>query len=181
MLPDKSILLEQITTAIHNNSCKNCSDNTEGSGGNVIEFNNELNGQHFFSHTRNQELLKKLEDRIGALEEQNDRLLYFIHFLYKNFPDLVNDILTGDIKEPRAPDTPADYGLHPKPDTPAVTRREIEILHLLVKGLCAKEIATMLFISETTVITHKKHLKEKFHARNTVELISKAFTILSKK
>jgi DNA-binding CsgD family transcriptional regulator len=61
---------------------------------------------------------------------------------------------------------------------PSLTRREIEVLQLLVKGLCAKEIASSLFISESTVITHKKNLKKKFDARNSVELISKAHNCL---
>jgi DNA-binding NarL/FixJ family response regulator len=61
-----------------------------------------------------------------------------------------------------------------KREDPCPTRREKDVLELLVKGLCAKEIANKLFISESTVITHKKNLKEKFNAKNTVELISKA-------
>ena len=55
---------------------------------------------------------------------------------------------------------------------PSLTKREVDVFNLLSKGLCAKEIAKILFISETTVITHKKNLKEKFKAKNTVELIS---------
>ncbi len=57
--------------------------------------------------------------------------------------------------------------------SPLPTRREKEVLCLLTQGYCAKEIAKRLFISETTVITHKRNLKEKFKAKNTVELISK--------
>ena len=72
---------------------------------------------------------------------------------------------------------PAEKHLLPEKNEhqPALTKREIEVLDLLVKGLCAKEIADNLFISETTVITHKKNLKKKYNVRNTVELISKAY------
>ena len=53
----------------------------------------------------------------------------------------------------------------------------MDVFILLEKGYCAKEIAKSLFISETTVITHKKNLKEKFQAKNTVELISKILAV----
>ncbi|MEO6613373.1 MAG: helix-turn-helix transcriptional regulator [Chitinophagaceae bacterium] len=181
MLPDKSILLEQITTAINNNSCKNGCEEGEFTRGKVIDVSHALSDQHYFSVTRNQESFKKLEQRIDALEEQNDRLLYFIHFLYKNFPDLVKDIIPGDMQVNSYAAITGQTSMVTETQAPSVTRREIEVLQLLVKGLCAKEIANMLFISESTVITHKKNLKEKFNARNTVELISKALTTIHKK
>jgi DNA-binding CsgD family transcriptional regulator len=53
----------------------------------------------------------------------------------------------------------------------------MDVCRLLAKGFCAKEIARILFISETTVVTHKRNLKVKFNAKNTVELISKASTL----
>jgi len=119
------------------------------------------------------------------LEDQNDQLLFFIHFLYKNFPDLVKNILpkNGTAYEPglNGHGKKLDAIVIPessKEPQPGLTKREIEILNLLIKGLCAKEIATELFISETTVITHKKNLKEKFSAKNTVELVSKAINNL---
>jgi len=52
-----------------------------------------------------------------------------------------------------------------------VSRREIEILELVGKGMIAKEIADKLNISMNTVITHRKNLFSKFHARNTAELV----------
>ena len=114
---------------------------------------------------------EKIEHRLLALEKQNEQLLYFINFLVENLPDLVINILEVEWKErmrpPVFPSSKFTDGPHP-------TRREGDVLELLVKGFCAKEIAEKLFISETTVITHKKNLKEKFNARNTVELISKA-------
>lgn len=178
MLPDKSILLEQITTAIQNNSCKTEQGRkTFTSEKNHTETTAGLSNAHFFTYSRDLELLKRLEQRIEALEDQNDRLLYFIHFLYKNFPELVRDILPAEQEEVHVPHLKGRNDHLPgcKNNSPSLTPREIEILQLLVKGLCAKQIACQLFISETTVITHKKNLKEKFNAKNTVELISKAF------
>lgn len=53
----------------------------------------------------------------------------------------------------------------------SVSHREIEILELIGKGMIAKGIADKLNISTSTVITHRKNLITKFHARNTAELV----------
>lgn len=55
-----------------------------------------------------------------------------------------------------------------------LSRREQEILLLLVQGKRSKEIALELFISPATVSTHRKNLLYKSKARNTSELISLA-------
>ena len=54
------------------------------------------------------------------------------------------------------------------------SQREIEILKALAGGHTSKEIATMLFISENTVETHRKRLFAKLGARNMAELMVKA-------
>lgn len=175
MIPDKSVLLEQINTVIRN-SYKDSPDLPEfslpGNFGNT-KFPADLGAMRSsFLDQRNRESFIKLEERIEALEDQNNYLLYFIHFLYENFPDLVRNNVPMEKSISAEPGTRKD-------EHPMLTKREIEVMDLLVKGLCAKEIADNLFISETTVITHKKNLKKKYNVRNTVELISKAF--ISKK
>jgi len=57
---------------------------------------------------------------------------------------------------------------------PVITRREKEVLMLIAKGLTNKEIADQLFISTTTVDTHRKNLLAKFQVKNTASLISLA-------
>ncbi|MBS1644116.1 MAG: response regulator transcription factor [Bacteroidetes bacterium] len=57
---------------------------------------------------------------------------------------------------------------------PTLTRREIEILQLISEGLTNAKIAEKLFVSATTIDTHRKHLLEKFKAKNTAALISLA-------
>jgi len=57
---------------------------------------------------------------------------------------------------------------------PPITRREKEVLQLIARGLTNAEIAETLFISIPTVNTHRKSLLEKFDAKNTAILISKA-------
>ena len=56
-----------------------------------------------------------------------------------------------------------------------VSHREKEVLQLVSNGDSTKIIAGKLHISETTVITHRKHLLEKFQAINTAHLIKEAF------
>lgn len=54
------------------------------------------------------------------------------------------------------------------------SEREIEILKALAGGHTSKEIASMLFISENTVETHRKRLFAKLGARNMADLIVRA-------
>jgi DNA-binding NarL/FixJ family response regulator len=56
-----------------------------------------------------------------------------------------------------------------------ITRREMEVLMLISEGMTNNEIAGKLFISFTTVDTHRKNLLEKFSAKNTAELVKLAF------
>jgi DNA-binding NarL/FixJ family response regulator len=56
-----------------------------------------------------------------------------------------------------------------------ITRREQEVLELVGEGLTNAEIATKLFVSITTVISHRKNILEKFKVNNTASLIKKAY------
>lgn len=58
--------------------------------------------------------------------------------------------------------------------TGRVSLREKEILQMISEGFTAKEIAAELFLSEHTIISHKKNLTIKFKAKNCVDLIVKA-------
>lgn len=49
--------------------------------------------------------------------------------------------------------------------------RELEVTILLTKGLINKEIADRMNISITTVITHRKNIMEKLHARSLADII----------
>lgn len=55
-----------------------------------------------------------------------------------------------------------------------ITRREKEVLELIVEEFTTDEIATKLFISNTTVISHRKSLLRKLDAKNTAGLVRKA-------
>ena len=58
-----------------------------------------------------------------------------------------------------------------KPDLPVITRREKEVLELIAAGCTNAEIAERLFVSVSTIDTHRKNLLEKFNVRNTASLV----------
>jgi len=55
-----------------------------------------------------------------------------------------------------------------------LTRREKQILTLLIEGRLSKEISSILKISKQTVDTHRKNMLHKKNLKNTSELIGKA-------
>ena len=59
-------------------------------------------------------------------------------------------------------------------EIPVITRREKEILELIANGMTNNEIAQKLFISVSTVDTHRKNLLAKFDVRNIASLIKTA-------
>jgi len=62
----------------------------------------------------------------------------------------------------------------PHEQQPLITRREKEVLQLIAEGLTNAEVSEKLFISISTVNTHRKSLLEKFEVKNTATLIGKA-------
>ncbi len=56
-----------------------------------------------------------------------------------------------------------------------LTKREIDILHWLAKGLLYKEIAPQLTISTNTVKQHIHNIYEKLHVQNRTEALNKYF------
>lgn len=61
--------------------------------------------------------------------------------------------------------------------SPMLTRREKEILKLIADGMTSAEVGKQLFISVTTVDTHRKHLLEKMKVNNTTSLIKVAMQL----
>jgi ATP/maltotriose-dependent transcriptional regulator MalT len=52
-----------------------------------------------------------------------------------------------------------------------ITRRELEILELISRGLSNREIAEQLFVSENTVKTHSSRLFDKLSARRRTQAV----------
>lgn len=55
-----------------------------------------------------------------------------------------------------------------------LTKREMEVLSLIVAGKSYSEIGEELHISTKTVDTHKTHILDKLGLKNTVELVKYA-------
>lgn len=66
----------------------------------------------------------------------------------------INDILSSFQKQKK------DENKH------ELSQRETEVLKLITKGLTNKEIASMLFISPHTVVTHRKNITEKLNIKS---------------
>lgn len=56
-------------------------------------------------------------------------------------------------------------------DLPHISKRELEILQLMVRGLNSPQIAESLFLSYHTVENHKRHLRQKTGTKTSAELI----------
>lgn len=56
-----------------------------------------------------------------------------------------------------------------------LSKRELEIINLIVGGLTNIKIGEKLFISTFTVDTHRKNILQKLAVKNTAELVTKAF------
>lgn len=60
---------------------------------------------------------------------------------------------------------------------PTLTRREKEVLKLIADEMTTREIAEALFISESTVETHRANLFSKLDVKNSVGLLKKAIEL----
>ena len=52
-----------------------------------------------------------------------------------------------------------------------ITKRELEILELIARGMSNREIAEKLFVSENTVKTHSSHLFDKLGAKRRTQAV----------
>lgn len=66
---------------------------------------------------------------------------------------------------------------YPSKLTKVLSRRELQVLELIVEGKTSKEIAGELYISKVTVDTHRRNILEKTKTKSIADLIS---TILMK-
>ncbi len=56
----------------------------------------------------------------------------------------------------------------------SLSKREVEILKLVIKGKTSEEIGDILFISPLTVSTHRRNILKKTKAKSNIELLSLA-------
>ena len=58
-----------------------------------------------------------------------------------------------------------------------ISNREQEVLRLIAYENTSKEIASQLFISHHTALSHRKNLMEKLEVKNTAGLIRRGFEL----
>lgn len=95
-----------------------------------------------------------------------------------NFLRLLSGITRGEAPLPRSLATrileefarQARKGLPGEMSGHKLTKRETEVLQHLVRGATNREIAAALSITEDTVKHHLKHILEKLHLRNRVQV-----------
>lgn len=90
--------------------------------------------------------------------KEDTRMLFTIEKVNRNFYTLSAEPV---FKAVYAPDKAADL----------LSKRELEVLHLIYEGYSSKEIAARLYLSLNTVNNHRKNMLEKTSTRNASELI----------
>jgi len=55
--------------------------------------------------------------------------------------------------------------------TDHISAREVEIIELICQEMTMKEIGEKLFVSEQTIMTHRKNIMKKVNAKNTVGIV----------
>lgn len=83
------------------------------------------------------------------------------------FPPNVSQVLLKNIIEQNQPSFTADTEV----TLSSLTRREREIISLIVKGMTSQEISERLFISYYTVGQHRKNIMQKLQLKNSAELV----------
>jgi len=68
----------------------------------------------------------------------------------------------------------SDRGVVTRDDNKPLTPKEIEVLRLIADGLTNKEIAVKLYLSTSTIDTHRKNMLAKLELKNSAALVKYA-------
>jgi len=85
---------------------------------------------------------------------------------------LVSPLVTGRLLDEFAAATRRSEGI--LEGTSALSRREVEVLRLIAKGMNNKAIAQSLYISENTVKNHVRSIHEKLQVHSRMEAVVRA-------
>ena len=116
----------------------------------VTEILNNGAMGYILKNTGREELLKAINTVLGGKSYFSD--------------DVTQTIMKGLMKQRTA-------SKQSEPELPKISRREKEVLGLIMKEFTTQEIANQLFISLKTVESHRSNLLAKLNARNTAGLV----------
>ncbi|AZT98840.1 response regulator [Brevibacterium aurantiacum] len=83
-------------------------------------------------------------------------------------PEVTRRVIERSVRSPEAITSAA-------PELELLTDRELEVLHLVAKGLSNSEIAGTLFVGEATVKTHVSNLLTKLDIRDRIHVVIFAY------
>jgi two-component system nitrate/nitrite response regulator NarL len=106
----------------------------------------------------------------GSSKEEFLKALHTVSNGGKYFSGDISSILIGQLTNPSLPLEPKK----PSDEEQLITKREKEILKLLLSGKGNKEIAEALDISKRTAEVHRFNLMKKLKVKNLMELSNKA-------
>jgi len=88
---------------------------------------------------------------------------------------LIEPSITRRLVERFAAPAPPAAPAGPPPELAALTERELDVLHLIARGLSNAEIAAELVVAETTVKTHVARILTKLGVRDRVQAVVLAY------
>ncbi len=75
------------------------------------------------------------------------------------------------VDESAAPELATPGAAPPAPSRTTLTRRELEVLRLIGRGLARKQIAAALFLSVKTIDAHQAHILRKLGVESRMDLV----------
>lgn len=111
-------------------------------------------------------ILEAIDNGASGYLLKNASMEELLHCIYESVEG--NIVFSKEVKEIISKPVHRDFA-----EVPKLTKREKEILRLLIDGKTSNKIAEELFLSPFTVDTHRKNILHKFKAKNIAELVSK--------
>lgn len=123
-------------------------------------------------HTKDEYIFEAMNaGAFGYLPKQNtskDELLDAVRTVFKG-EEYLNDDVIRVMQKSHSAKSPISSDFQKNFNT--LTKREREIVSLVVEGLTNQEIADKLFVNIRTVETHKTNILQKLQLKNSVDLV----------